>query len=100
MFSTRYVDMTKPIWFLALKSTLFQKRSLKMQIKSLSPEFDELRKVIIGSSLTSCYLLLNEIALKEGEAAHYEEFRASWIDTYKDVYNLVSKLKIRNSSRL
>ena len=71
-----------------------------MQIKSLSPEFDELRKVIIASSLTSCYLLLNEIALKAGETAHYEKFRANWIDTYKDVYKLVSKMKIRKSSRL
>ena len=71
-----------------------------MELKSLSPEFDELRKVIITSNLTSFYLLLNEIALKEGETTHYEEFRASWINTYKDVYKLVSKMKIRKSSRL
>jgi hypothetical protein len=71
-----------------------------MQLKSLSPEFDELRKVIIASNLTSCYLLLNEIALKEGETAHYEEFRASWINTYKDIYKLVSKMKMRKSSRI
>jgi hypothetical protein len=71
-----------------------------MQLKSISPEFDELRNVIIASSLTSCYLILNEIALKEGKTAHYEKFRAGWIDTYKDVYKLVSKMKIRKSSRL
>jgi len=71
-----------------------------MELKSLSPEFDELRKVIIASNLTGCYLLLNEIALRQGETAHYEKFRAEWIDTYKDVYKLVSKMKKRSSSRL
>jgi hypothetical protein len=70
-----------------------------MELKSLTPELDELRKVIISSNLTSCYLILNELALKEGETAHYEEFRAGWIDTYKDIYKLVSKMKTRKSSR-
>ncbi len=70
-----------------------------MEIKSLTPELDELRKVIISSNLTTCYLILNELALKEGETAYYEGFRARWIDTYKDVYKLVSKMKMRKSSR-
>jgi hypothetical protein len=70
-----------------------------MELKSLSPELDELRKVIISSNLASCYLILNELALKEGQTAHYEAFRAGWIDTYKDVYKLVSKMKIRKSTR-
>ena len=70
-----------------------------MELKSLSPELDELRKVIISSNLTTCYLLLNELALKEGKAAHYEKFRAGWIDTYKDVYKLVSKMRTRKSSK-
>ena len=70
-----------------------------MELKSLSPEFDELRKAIISSNFTTCYLILNELALKEGETAHYEGFRARWIDTYKDVYKLVSKMKSREPSR-
>jgi hypothetical protein len=70
-----------------------------MELKSLSPELDELRNVIISSNLTSCYLILNELALKEGETAHYEGCRARWIDTYKDVYKLVSKMKSRKASR-
>jgi hypothetical protein len=70
-----------------------------MELKSFTPELDELRKVIISSNLTSCYLILNELALKEGETTHYEEFRAGWIDTYKDIYKLVSKMKTRKSSR-
>ena len=70
-----------------------------MELKSLSPELDELRKVIISSNLTTCYVILNELALKEGESAHYEKFRAGWIDTYKDVYRLVSKMKTRKSAR-
>ena len=70
-----------------------------MELKSLSKELDELRKVIIASNLTTCYVILNELALKEGEVAHYEKFRTGWIDTYKDVYRLVSKMKTRKSSR-
>jgi hypothetical protein len=74
-------------------------RSVNMELKSLSPELDELRNVIITSNLTSCYLIMNELALKEGETVHYETFRAEWIDTYKNVHRLVSKMKIRKSSR-
>ena len=71
-----------------------------MELKSLPPELDELRNVIIASSLTSCYLILNELALREGETAHYEKFRAGWIETYKDVYKLVSRMKARKSARV
>ena len=70
-----------------------------MELKSLSPELDELRKVIISSNLTTCYVILNELALKEGKSVHYEKFRSGWIDTYKDVYKLVSKMKARKSAR-
>jgi len=70
-----------------------------MELKSLPPELGELRNVIISSNLTSCYLILNELALKEGEKTHYEEFKAGWIDMYKDVYKLVSRMKTRKSSR-
>jgi len=70
-----------------------------MELKPLPPELSELRNVIISSNLTSCYLILNELALKEGENAHYEKFKTGWIDMYKDVYKLVSRMKIRESSR-
>lgn len=70
-----------------------------MELKPLPPELSELRNVIISSNLTSCYLILNELALKEGEKAHYEKFKAGWIDVYKDVYKLVSRMKTRKSSR-
>jgi hypothetical protein len=70
-----------------------------MELKPLPPELGELRDVIISSNLTSCYLILNELALKEGEKAHYEKFRARWIEIYNDVYKLVSKMKIRKSTR-
>ena len=74
-------------------------RSFDMELKSLSPELDEVRNVIISSSLTTCYLILSELALKEGETTHYEKLRAGWIDTYKDIYKLVSKMKKRKSPR-
>jgi len=70
-----------------------------MELKPLPPELGELRDVIISSNLTSCYLILNELALKEGEKVHYEKFKAGWIDIYKDVYKLVSKMKMRRSPR-
>ena len=70
-----------------------------MELKPLPPELSELRNVIISSNLTSCYLILNELALKEGEKAHYEKFKDGWIDVYKDVYKLVSRMKTRKSSR-
>ncbi|TET93161.1 MAG: hypothetical protein E3J46_00205 [Desulfobacteraceae bacterium] len=70
-----------------------------MELKPLPPELSELRNVIISSNLTSCYLILNELALKEGEKAHYEKFKTGWIDVYKDVYKLVSRMKTRKSSR-
>ena len=70
-----------------------------MELKPLPLELDELRSIIISSNLTSCYLILNQLALQEGETTHYEKFRAGWIDVYKDVYELVSKMKIRKSPR-
>ncbi len=70
-----------------------------MELKALPPELGELRDVIISSNLTSCYLILNELALKEGEKALYEKFRGHWIEIYIDVYKLVSKMKIRNCTR-
>jgi len=70
-----------------------------MELKPLPPELGELRDVIISSNLTSCYLIINEFALKGGEEVHYEKFRAGWIDIYRDVYRLVSKMKIRRSPR-
>ena len=70
-----------------------------MELKSLSPEIHELRNVIISSNLTSCYLILNTLVLKEGEVVHYEKFQADWINTFKDVYKLVSKMKTRKVPR-
>jgi hypothetical protein len=85
---------------LFLQNELTREKEYGMELKSLSPEFDELRRVIISSNLTSCYLILNELALKEGGTAHFEKFRTGWIETYKDVYKLVSKMKIRKSQRI
>jgi len=70
-----------------------------MELKPLSPELDELRNVIISSNLTSCYLLLEELAAGKGERINYEKFKTHWINVYKSTYNLVSKMKTRKSSR-
>jgi len=70
-----------------------------MELKPLSPELNELRNVIISSNLASCYLVLETVGLGKKSTLSYEKFRAHWIETYKDIYDLVSKMKPRKSSR-
>jgi len=70
-----------------------------MELKPLSGDLDELRKIIISSNLATCYLILDQMGLKEGKTIYYDEFNSEWIETYKTVYKIVSKMKIRKSSR-
>jgi hypothetical protein len=70
-----------------------------MEMKDLSPELNEIRNVILSSQLTSCFLILDELALKRGKTRHYEPFRKEWMETYKSVYKLVSRMRVRRSKR-
>lgn len=70
-----------------------------MELKSLSPKLDELRNVIISSNLTTCFLILDELASEPDKTLHYEKFRNAWTEMYKDVYTIVSKMKTRKSPR-
>ena len=70
-----------------------------MELKELSPDLNELRSVIIASHLSTCYLLLERLAPKETEPYRYEKFREDWIEMYKNVYKIVSKMKPRKSMR-
>ena len=70
-----------------------------MDLKQISSERNELRKVIISSNLTSCYLVLEMLKKGENEKADYEKFRSQWIDLYKSTYEIVSKMKPRKSKR-
>lgn len=70
-----------------------------MELKPLSPELDELRNVIISSNLTTCFLVLNELISKPDKSLHYGKFRDEWIELYKNVYQIISKMKTRKSSR-
>jgi hypothetical protein len=70
-----------------------------MELKDMSPELNELRNVIISSHLSTCYLLIEHLGLKEVESYRYEKFREDWIEMYKNVYKLVSKMKPRKSIR-
>ena len=67
-----------------------------MEMMDLSPELNELRNVIITSHLTTCFLILD---MKKEKVYPYEQFRQEWIETYKNIYKLVSKMKVRKSSR-
>lgn len=70
-----------------------------MELKELSPDLAELRSVIIASHLSTCYLLIERLAPKENEPYRYEKFREDWIEMYKNVYKIVSKMKPRKSMR-
>jgi len=70
-----------------------------MELMDLSPELNELRIIVISSHLTTCFLILEELAPQRERTYHYERFREEWIETYKNVYKLVSKMKTRKSSR-
>ena len=70
-----------------------------MELKELSPELNELRNVIISSHLSTCYLLMERLPPKEGEPYRYEKFREEWIEMYKNVYKIVSKMKPRKAAR-
>jgi hypothetical protein len=70
-----------------------------MYLKPMSPEMDELRKVIISSNLTTCYLILEVLKSEKNETSLYKDFRDQWIDIYKSTYRVVSKMKARKASR-
>ena len=69
-----------------------------MEMVDLPPELNEIRKIILSSHLTTCFLILEELA-PQRRTRHYERFRQEWIETYKNAYKLVSKMKTRKSSR-
>jgi hypothetical protein len=70
-----------------------------MYLKPMSPEMNELRKVIISSSLTTCYLMLEVLRPEGKESSGYQQFKDHWIDVYKSTYGMVSKMKPRKASR-
>ena len=70
-----------------------------MELANLSPELKELRDVIISSSLTSCYLVIEELEDRKEKVLYYERFRSHWLEIYKGVYEIVAKMKTRRPSR-
>lgn len=70
-----------------------------MELKPLPTEMEELRNVIISSNLTSCYLILEEVVASRGERLFFDQFRAHWIEIFKNVYSHVAKMKPRDQPR-
>ena len=70
-----------------------------MELKELSPDAAELRTVIISSSMTSSFMILEEMAAHRELSLHYEDFREHWLALYKSVYKAVSKWKPRKPTR-
>jgi hypothetical protein len=75
------------------------KERKEMKLKPLSAEIDELRKIIISSNLTSCYIMLEELLASKGERLFFDKFRARWIDIFKNVYDHVDRMKPRKDQR-
>ena len=70
-----------------------------MELTDLSPDLNELRKVIISSNLASCYLILQEITILKDETLVYDRFRKHWLEMYKNFYEVVAKMRTRKSKR-
>jgi hypothetical protein len=75
------------------------KRRLCMELKTLSPELEEVRNVLIASNITTCYLILDEIVTRRGDTLFYEKFKKEWLSVYKEIYRHVSKMKPRKAAR-
>jgi hypothetical protein len=70
-----------------------------MEMMNLSPEINELRTIILSSQLTTYFLILEELGLKKDKTYHYEQFRQEWMETYKNIYKMIARMKPRKSSR-
>jgi len=70
-----------------------------MDLKKLSDDSNKLRSEIIASSMVSCYVILEELASHHGLSIPYQDFRRRWIELYKSVYDHVSQLKTRATTR-
>ena len=70
-----------------------------MKLRTVTPDVEELRNIIISSNLTSCYLILEELISAKGERLFYDKFRAHWIDIFKNVYNQIGQMRVRKDTR-
>lgn len=70
-----------------------------MELKKLSADAEELRNVILASSMVSSYMILEEMAAHRELTVHYEDFREHWLALYKSVYKAVSQWKPRRQTR-
>lgn len=70
-----------------------------MELKELSSDAAELRSVIIASSMTSSFMILEEMAAHRELSVHYEDFRDQYLTLYKSIYKAVSQWKPRRQAR-
>ncbi len=70
-----------------------------MELRNLPADAAELRSVIIASTMTSCYLIMEEMAAHRNLTLRYEDFRQKWIDLYKSMYKVISQWKPRDKAR-
>ena len=70
-----------------------------MKLDNLSSEAAELRSIILASSMTSCYLILERMSSQRDMALHYEDFRCEWIELFKQVHRAVSRMRPRTEPR-
>jgi thiaminase len=70
-----------------------------MELKHLPADAAELRSIIMAASMTSCYMILEEMAAHRDLTVRYEDFRQKWIDLYKSVHKVVAQWKPRETTR-
>jgi hypothetical protein len=70
-----------------------------VELDKLSSETAELRSIIMASNMTSCYLIMERIAAQGETGLYYEDFRRDWIDLFKEVHRLVSRMRPRRKAR-
>jgi len=70
-----------------------------VELNNLSSEAAEVRSIIIASSMTSCYLVMERMLAQTDTALHYEDFRRDWIELFKEVHRVVCKMRPRQKSR-
>ena len=70
-----------------------------MELNNLSSEAAELRSIILASSVTSCYLIMERISAQRDMSLHYEDFRREWIELFKQVHRAVSRMRPRTEPR-
>jgi hypothetical protein len=96
-----HVDLKPPPCSRVLELSFSKKKlwEVTVEFKNLSSEAAELRSIMLASSMTSCYLIMERMSAQRDTSLHYEDFRSEWIELFKHVHKAVSRMRPRNDPR-